>query len=338
MTNTEPAYLLLGPELGKKEAFLTNLKETLKDRTGGSLEEFRFYPFESDAMEVLALVRNGSLFSSHTLVHILQADALSGNDRNQFIEYLKHPSENATVIFSTEEIKINKTFEAAFPKAGRHVFWELFENEKKSWITGFFKQTGHTIDSEAVELILDVVENNTQEMKRECERIILAAGEKTTIEIEDIENFLFHSKEETVFSLFAKMMEGKFVSSLEALGKILDSGEGSPVQLIGGLLWQFRKLLDLRGLLDEHYSFQEACDRLGIRGKKNQANYQAGVSKYTRRELEKILMALADFDATLRQVRSEMEPTLLEMLVYTCVVKKGSSEFIYSSDCTSKWA
>ncbi len=333
MTNPEPAYLLLGPEVGKKNDFIHTLREALTRKSNGNPEEYHFWPFESESSEIIALLKNGSLFGGHKLVRISQAEALSAADRKAFTDYLRQPSPDTVLVFSSEENKLNRSFmsfEAAFKKEQKKIFWELFENEKKGWITGYFRDAGRSIEPEAVDLILEMVENNTIAMRRECESLLLLTEGRSYVETDDIEEFLFHSREENVFSLFGKITEGRLTSALEALQKILDSGEGSSVQITGGLLWQFQKLLDLRVLTDSNYTFKDACDHLNIKGRRNQAGYQEGLSRYSAEELRNIIMTLADFDSALRQVRTDMEGTLLSMLVFTCVEKKGTFERIYS--------
>ena len=333
MNKIEPAYLLLGPEVGKKAEFLDKLKTDLRQKTGDDIEEHHFWPFESQAPEIISLIKNGSLFAGFKLVRVSQAESLSAADRKTYIEYLKQPSKDAVLVFCSEENRLGRSFinfENTFTKNQKIMFWELFENEKRSWLTGYFKHNNRNIESEAVELILEMVQNNTVALRKECENIILMTGEQQTIGPDDIEEFLFHSREENVFSLFGKMVTGKFTSSLEALQKILDSGEGSSVQLTGGLLWQFQRLLDLRILIDANYSIKDAFDRLRIKGRRNQAEYQKGLARYSTTELRNIIMVIADFDSALRQVRSDMERTLLDMLIYACVQKKGNFERLYS--------
>ena len=335
MSNLEPAYLLLGPELGKKAEYIDTLKARTADISGTPLEEYRFYPFETQAADIISLIKNGSLFAGSKFVQILQTEALPAADRKIFADYMSRPSKDTVLVFSSEETNLGKSFasfERAFTKTGKTIFWELFENEKRGWLTKYFRDKGFSIEPDAVELILDMVENNTVEMRRECEKIILLIGDRKTIDTDDIEQFLFHSKEETVFSLFRKIAAGNFVSSLEALQKILDSGESSSVQLTGGLLWQFQKLLDVRLLIDHHYSFKDACDHANIRGKRNQAGYQEGLRNYTTGDLRRIITVIGDFDAAMRLVRSDMQRTILDMLLYACVQKKGRIERLYSEE------
>ena len=83
----------------------------------------------------------------------------------------------------------------------------MFDNQKQGWVTNFFRQRKITIAADAVEYILDMVENNTRDMRAECERLALFFGPDATIGLESVEQYIYHSKEENVFTLFDRICE-----------------------------------------------------------------------------------------------------------------------------------
>ena len=103
-------------------------------------------------------------------------------------------------------------------------------------MTAFFRQKKITIAPEAVEYILDMVENNTRDMRVECDRLAQFFGPDTVIGLESVEQYIYHSKEENVFTLFDKICERSLAGAAEVLDKILLSREAEAVQITSGLL------------------------------------------------------------------------------------------------------
>ncbi len=321
MSNLDGAvFLLLGPEYGAKEEFVTKVKKGLTSSAGEEPETHTFYPFDTPVNAVVSLLQNGSLFSSRKLVLLHNADSIKKKDDIALIlDYCKSPSPEATFLLLSDEIRVDKKLEAAVGKNNKKMFWEMFENQKESWIVNFFRKKEMRIQPEAVQLILDLVENNTRDLQAACERLASFLGPGKTVTEADIEQFIYHSKEENIFTLFDALAERDITLSLEVLEKIIQSGEANPVQVIGGLSWQFRKLLTFSRFMEEHYKPEEAFPKIRIRGKRVQQTYKNGRKNYTPDKLEEIITLLSDYDASLREMRPDTHPVLLSLFVYYTV-------------------
>ncbi|RLD29841.1 MAG: DNA polymerase III subunit delta, partial [Bacteroidetes bacterium] len=270
MNNPEPVYLFLGPEIGLKTDEIDKIKNSFQKNTGENPEIHKFYPYDTSMGEVISLMKNGALFSSYKFVTFMNVEELKKNDIAELVSYIKSPGTDCTLFLVSEKTSVDKKISSAIPKKSVRIFWELFENQKKSWISNFFRNEKIEISFDAIEMILEMVENNTNDMRNACSKLSIFFGTDSQIEEEDIEHFIYHSKEENVFTLFKKIAAADFSSSVEILHKIALSGEGSPVQLISGLQWQFRKLLTLSQLFAKRYSREEALSKAQIRGKRNQ--------------------------------------------------------------------
>jgi len=326
MSKPAAAYLLLGPEVGEKDAFVRRLAAQLAKQAGGSPEMHRFYGFDVEVSQVVAVLRNGSLFSPHRLVLLGNAELLTRKgDLDLLAEYCKRPAPDATLLLSSEELtRIDRRLEQMVAKEDRIVFWELFENQKMGWIQNFFGKRRIQIEPRAASFLLEMVENNTRQLQDTCEKLTLFFGEGSRIGHEDVEKILYHSKEENVFTLFDKIAARDFPGSLEILGKILLSRETDPVQLLAGLLAQIRRLLALKSLLEGRYGLEEACASLNLRGKKVQKLYAEGARQYSVEELQALIVLVARFDVRLRSLKTALAATLLQLFLYYAVVRGGS--------------
>lgn len=320
------SYLLLGPEEGEKGSFIDELKKAaLADDPGCEISTY--YPYETELSGVVGMLRNGSLFASRRLIILRNAELIKKDDAALLADYLKNPAADATLVLVSEgmEKDIAKAVASAVPKERKKIFWELFENQKRSWLISYFRKAGMEVLPEAMELILELVENNTREMKAACDQLALYFGPGSCITEEEVDAFIFHSKEENVFTLFGKIGQRDFSGAVESLRKLILSGEGHPVQLYAGLLWQFKRLLSLSSYTDLQYSPEEACGKVGIRGKRNQAGFIQANRNYTTAELKRIIVLIARFDALVRETRTEMQTLLMELFLYYVILRKGET-------------
>jgi DNA polymerase III subunit delta len=320
------AHLLLGPEEGEKSAFIEKLKEGLAARNGEPPEVTRFYGGEARAADVVLCLRNKTLFSRHRMVIFTGIEQLKRVEEvRAIVEYLSSPSRDATLVLVTGGFagEVDRRIVGALPKDRQKIFWEMFDNQKQGWIVSYFRQRKITIEPTAVDYILDMVENNTRDMRAECERLALFFGQGASLGLADVEHYIYHSKEENVFTLFDRLCERELGNAEEVLEKILLSREAEPTQIASGLLMQFRRLASLKRLQEQNFEASEAFARLRIMSKRNQRTYLEGAKRFSARDLENIRLLLAAFDERLRTIRSDLHALLLHLLVYYIVQRAG---------------
>ncbi len=313
--------ILLGPELGEKRKQLQNLMDSVTSKGG---EVHRYYAFDCDILEVVQTLRNGSLFGSQRLVVIQSAESIKRAEAvDALVAYLKAPAPDARLVLESDEIRINKKLMNVAGQSATRIFWEMFDNQKSGWINSYLRRRGKRIGAEAIEYLLDLVANNTEEMARACDALALVSGDREEIDVETIDAFIYHSREENVFTLFDRIGERDLEAALESLHAILLSGQSNGVGLLAGLVWQFERLLEFRRMLDRRYSGQEAFTALKIRGKRAQRNLQRAAEAYTAESLEQVITRLVEVDEVLRSVHSRWHATQLELFLYDVIVADG---------------
>ncbi|MFA6688232.1 MAG: DNA polymerase III subunit delta [Sphaerochaetaceae bacterium] len=330
-----PVYLLLGPEAGDKGQRIKDIRAELRQQIGGEPELHRFYPFETENGELFSALDNNSLFSDHRLVILSQAEDLSAALTAQLVEYIGHPSSTATLLIVSNETSVSSKLMSAVPKAQTEIFWEMFENRKADWVRTFFRKAGMMIGNNAVDLLLDLVENNTQELKNTCSQLIMflqsdPQRQDGQVTEDDVDSYIYHSRQESVFSLFEHIARGELERSLATLHVLARSGQGEPVPLIAGLVWQFRRLMSIQMQRKEGTSFSEALagasvlgQKSPIRRKKDQELYAKACDRYSLDDIRRIIALLSDYDIRTREMGSDMQQPLLEHCLYLIIEKKG---------------
>ena len=329
---TPPVYLFTGPEFGERNDAIKNSVS----KKFGSVDNYLFYASETPVNEFMSVLQNESLFSEATFITVKNAETIKKKDEIEIIlNWIKNvKSENAVLVLVSDEISVDSTIEKAVPSSNQKKFWEMYEDKKLPWLQNYFSKNGYTLTEDAGNLILSLIENNTQSLKAECSKFFICFPKGTKITEETVDKILTHTREENAFSLFdamsnsQKTSQERFQNSLEILQKIRLSKENSSVMIIAGLSSCFRKLslwhrLRLEGKNDD---FNLKIN--GFSSAKIKKQYLSAAKNWTSGETSAILSILAETDMNIRSGGTLLENTLLEKALYEIIIKKGSSSAV----------
>jgi DNA polymerase-3 subunit delta len=150
------------------------------------------------------------------------------------------------------------------------------------------------------------------------------------IEEESVERFIQHTRSESVFTLFEQIALGSYERSLAIINTLMQSEPNSAISLIGGLVWQWRRLASLHELLATPMNFEEAVIQVkvgstssAIKGKKNQNIYLQATKNYSLEATQRVIARLSEYDIALRQWGLDFHHLLLERLVGIIINRKG---------------
>ncbi len=333
---SERAYLLLGPEAGAKEQELKDIRSRLRSEYGNEIELARFYPFETENGEMFTLLNNNSLFSDYRLVILGQAESASASLAQAIADYLAHPVDTATLVIVSSELSVSQKIMKLVPKQNTKIFYDLLESQKAEWIRNHFRRMGLSITSDAVDLLMDLTEDNTQELRTICNQLGLfwQIGQKgRPIGEEDVQTYIHHSRQEDAFTLFPLIARADLKQSLKSLSAMLGSGDSqTPILLVNGLLWQFRRLLSIAEELSAGGSESEAFSKANVQGKpspirkpKDRTTYHDAVRLFDLASVRLIITALSEADIQVKEASNELTPLLLERLLYRIIKGKGKA-------------
>lgn len=329
MADHGAAFLFLGPEAGLKAEEIDRVREALSRRDGGPPDEHRFFLPDDSVDDIVATLRNGSLFSSHRLVLVSGVDLIKKkSDQSMIADYCAAPAGDATLIMLADTTRVPAALERAVGGERKRIFWEMFDNQKRGWVSSHVRKRGVEIDSEAIELLLEIVANDTASLAAEIDRLAIFAGRGGRIETDTVESFVYHSREESVFTLFTYIAAGELSRALAALGKLLSSGSSHPAALCGGLLFQLRRLAALRADIDRGSSIDEAMNRAQIRGKRIRSDYATTVERYDARSLGECIAIVGDADFACRSGGTVLHQLVLETMVYQLVKRKNTISLV----------
>ena len=335
----EPIYLYTGPEFGERNDAVSAIKASLKKKLG-EIDEHLFYLMETPLAQAMTILESGTLFSSGVCVVCKNAELIKKKDEIEMISsWLKSkPDESSTLILVSDEISVDSKLDKLVPAQNKKKFWEMFDDKKVPWLKDFFAKNGYRIEETAAELILDMVENNTQSLKTECSRFFVCYPKEHLITADDVDAILTHTREENAFSLFNKISDSsvdcqkRFEDGIEILQKIRLSKENSSVMIIAGLASCFRKLVTWHKINNNGYYADEMTMRTnGFASKLMQKQYRNAAKVWTSGQATAILADLASTDMEIRSGGTAMEEVILQKLLYEIIVKKGAQLSVYEN-------
>jgi len=318
-------YLFLGPELGKKQDAVNSVKEKFP-----GAEEYNFYIGETGISGIADTLLNIGLFAESRVVIVKNAELLKKKDEIELLaSCVQSMEQSAVLILLTDETKAaagleDALFKAGVPKTSVKIFYEMFEREKNEWLTSFFRREGFHIDRDCVNTILELVENNTDALRRECTRLIqfIPADKKTdskTITAADVEKWISHNREESAFTLFSRIASGDLSKALESISVMLAAKE-SAQGILAGLAWCFRKLGDYLSLIETgnaNNSFE--LKKIGLSSPKTKDDYAAAARRYDAESAEVCLALTAEYDMLLRSPAAALENILMDRYILSVI-------------------
>ncbi len=336
-----PVWLFLGPEIGKKNDEINRHRQIVRDIS--NVDEDIFYANETSISEVLSLLQNGSLFSERRFVVIRYAEVIKKKEDiallSEWVSGLskKTDEENTSWLFLvSDEISVDKKLENLIPKQNKKVFWEMFENQKTDWVRDWFYNAGFTIDPDAIDTILDLVENNTEVLRSECSRFSLCYQKGHHIGVDEVDTVLSHNREESAFTLFAslcnieKVPQERLQGALTILQHIRNSKDSSFVPLIAALTHCFRKLTLWHSLHTTPIVSDFDLKINGFASKKMQSQYAQAAKIWTQKETILCLSLLSKTDMLIRTTGNIVEHSALQELLYSLVIKRGRELQVYN--------
>jgi DNA polymerase-3 subunit delta len=310
--------LFLGPEFGEKQDAIELIRQNLQKQYGAPPEESSFYAGETAVNEMVSVLRNGSLFSDARLFFIKNAELLKKKDELELLgSYMAAPQEDTTLILISDNTSLDKALEKGVSKEGKRIFWELFENKKTEWVANFFRREGYRITGEGIEAILELVENNTDSLRRECSRLMLFLGKDDVVGEADVEKWLSHTREESAFTLFSRIAEGDLSRSAEILHALLAAKE-KPAAILGVMAWCFRKLRDYIALTADGAPNDFEFRKIGLASTRVRKDYAAAGPRYGNTGADACLALTADFDMRIRSTGGGFEQVLMDL--YLCKI------------------
>lgn len=299
-----PVYLLLGPEDGAKGDRIKEIYAEAAKAAGSDPDRYHFYPTDDGWEEKMyGVLTTNSLFSPASFVILSQVESLSDPEAKRLCDYVspllgkKPPSTPNTLILVSSQTYLPpkkkgvSKLQALFPRDKRETFYELFDSQKESWVRSQFQRRKVAVTPDGIQTLLDLVENNTLELRIAIAQIALfwqIEKKKGAVTGEDIESYIANTRMEDSSSLFAAIMKHDLSDALRILHQIFAMGDSSTsTGLYFRLSWQLDKFLAVAETYARTRSLEQAFSQssvggrpVSIRNPRDKSVFGAGLRNY----------------------------------------------------------
>jgi DNA polymerase-3 subunit delta len=219
-----------------------------------SLKDFNFnvyYGNESKGVDIIDAAQTLPMFSERRAVLVKRAEQLKAEALDVMLPYIKNPASGTCLLLTGTKIDQRKKFFQEFKKHGVLVEYKrLYDNKLSGFIQTESAAQGKPIEAAAAELLSALIGNNLQELSSQVEKLVVYAGAKARITVNDVRVMASSSKAFTAFELARFLGLKDLPNSIRSLDALFLNGEEAPM-MIGALTRHFRQLWRVRELLDK---------------------------------------------------------------------------------------
>jgi DNA polymerase III subunit delta len=252
-----------------EETFLVDraVRLLLERAIDPSLKDFNynvFYGNESKGVDISDTAQTLPMFAERRAVLVKRAENLSAAACEALLPYIQNPAASTCLIFSGTKIDQRKKFFTELKKHGELVeFKRLYDNKLSAFIQGESTVHGKPIEPAAADLLSFLIGNNLQELSSQIEKLVVFAGDRPRISLEDVRTVASSSKAFTVFELARFLCARDLHNTLKSLDTLFLNGEETPM-MIGALARHFRQLWRVREMLDRKAAKADIGREVGI--------------------------------------------------------------------------
>ena len=240
------------------------VRQLLDRAVDPSLKDFNynvFYGNESKGIDIADAAQTLPMFAERRAVLVKRAENLSAAACEVLLPYIQNPAAGTCLIFTGAKIDQRKKFFVELKKHGALVeFKRLYDNKLSAFIQG---ESTKPFDAAAADLLSFLIGNNLQELASQIEKLVVFAGDRPRITLEDVRAVASSSKAFTVFELARYLCVRDLHNTLKSLDTLFRNGEDTPM-MIGALSRHFRQLWRVRELLDRKAAKPDIAREVGI--------------------------------------------------------------------------
>jgi DNA polymerase III subunit delta len=296
------------------------LQEITRLVLGGERDSMAYAEFDGPSAQladVLDECRSMSLLSPVRLVCVRDADAFITNFRKELEKYLEAPSPTGVLVLVCTRWdagwKLYKLVEAV----GRNINCRPPPpKEVPDWIVRQARDVyGCELPMPAAKRLTDLAGYELGRLDMEVAKLVTYVHPRTTIRIADIEELVGATREEKVFGIIDAIASRNPRQALALWDQVLGSNPQAEYLSIGGLAYGFRKLAEMKRLLGQGLSADEAARQIGDSWHARELKAQSG--RFSLRQWQEHLGKLLQIDVAaktgLGTVKSAVEKLIVEL-------------------------
>ncbi|MBC7456675.1 MAG: DNA polymerase III subunit delta, partial [Bdellovibrionaceae bacterium] len=191
-----------------------------------------------------------------------------------------------------------------------------YDNQVPQWINYLAQNYELKFSQDAIHRLHRLVGNNLSELNNQIEKIKNYVGDRSVVDVADVNSVVSNSREESVFDFTKAIGKKDRISALEQLVQLIDQGQNE-IGIVALLARHMRILLTVRSGLDQGIGGAKLASvaqvpAYFIEGYCDQARH------WPVRKIEEALVVLSDTDKALKSSPISSHIWLENMVLKSC--------------------
>lgn len=273
--------------------------------------EIRIFEKDTNLSELESVINSYPFFCGHSLV-IIKDEKLLGKaegegakkQQERLKKILSDIPEYCTVFVSATKLDGRTSFAKELIKNSAACNCEPIKiYNLGDWLDRKAESLGGKLDRNAVEYIMEYLEPlevaPMQLLEQELAKLAIYAGAKKRWSRQDVEEIFADLPEVGAFALSNALVDRKLTTFLETLAA--EEKRGTPIiKICGGLMFQIRRMLQIKELLEEQKTTKQIGEAMGIRYPNILNRTIARCQRFTYAELQRALLDIGQLNVDLR--------------------------------------
>lgn len=243
-----PLYLLMGEEGYFIDALAEQLAGSILPEAERAFGQTILYGRDTEGGTVINLCRQMPMMGQWQVVIVREAQQMRGLDKLAL--YTASPSPTTILVLCHKEKGLDKRLQLYKHCQAKGAVFESprpYDNELVTWLGGFVRQKGLTIDPKALQMLVDHLGTDIAKIASELEKLLTYLPEGTTlITPEQIEQNIGISKDFNTFELTKALAAGDTARAMRIADHFARNGRQYPlVVTLSSLFGFFQKLFIL---------------------------------------------------------------------------------------------
>ena len=206
-----------------------------------------------DVRDVVAAARSAGMFSPRRVVLVRDIRALDG-DPEPLVEYATQPPPRSHLLVRAPELDRRRKLHLALVQHGRVLEFSAGDphdgRARIAEAAELARQAGVRLDRDALAVLAAIGGGDLYRVESELAKLAawVANDPGRTLTAADLREVVVGSPALSGWEVASAVLRGERGEALAALRKLLDAGE-EPLQLLGGIAWRARTLLQARALV-----------------------------------------------------------------------------------------
>ncbi|MCD4829948.1 MAG: DNA polymerase III subunit delta [Candidatus Cloacimonetes bacterium] len=277
-----------------------------------------FYGAETKAEQIIEQLAMLPMLSPKRVVVVRGADEMRADEGKRLLPYIENPSPSVVLVLTAGKIDQRRVLWKGVMKHAESVRctppWEPRDIER--WLQGEIRNSGYSVDRDALSLFAGSVELNYETAWQEWEKLKLYVGERRRITTDDVTASLGQLRTFSVYELQDALGSRNLKRGMEMLENILSAGE-SPVFVVAVLTRFYHVVWRIHALRGHNLNEQEVRQR-ALRGimPRFQDRYMTAARNIGPDSIRRVFEALYDTDAALKSTGDRLDRFLAEIMVW----------------------